>query len=206
MNSTLLVVAIVVAVVLAAVIAVQRVKYKNLVQQTQKSMDDLKEKESIMQKEAMIKAKEALHNEREQLNEDERERRREFAAIETKLSKREDLIESKIQELTDKEVSLDKMKDKIIEKEDLLDELIGKSTAELERISGLSAEEAKRMLMEQLKSDLAQEQLQLIRENEDKIRENAQEKAKEILSTEIPNSFSSTGKNFRIFTLKKSVH
>ena len=119
MDSALLVVAIVVAVVLAAVIAVQRVKYKNLVQQTQKSMDDLQAKEAIMQKEAMIKAKEALHNEREQLNEDERERRREFAAIETKLSKREDLIETKIQELTDKEVSLDKMKDKIIEKEDV---------------------------------------------------------------------------------------
>ena len=165
MDSTLLTVAVVVSVILAAVIAVQRVKYKNLMQQTAQSMKDLQEKESIIQKEAMIKAKEALHNEREQLNEDERERRREFAAIETKLSKREDLIESKIQELTDKEVSLDKMKDNIIEKEDLLDELISKSTAELERIAGMSAEEAKRMLLEQLKSDLAQEQLQLIREN-----------------------------------------
>ena len=79
MNSTLLVVAIVVAVVLAAVIAVQRVKYKNLVQQTQKSMDDLQAKEAIMQKEAMIKAKEALHNEREQLNEDEKTVYRELA-------------------------------------------------------------------------------------------------------------------------------
>ena len=183
MNSTLLAVAVIVSVILAAIIAVQRVKYKNLVQQTNQSMKDLQEKESIMQKEAMIKAKEALHNEREQLNEDERERRREFAAIETKLSKREDLIETKLQEITDKEVELDKMKDQLIEKEDLLDEIVQKSTVELERIAGISTEEAKRMLMEQLKSDLAQEQLQLIRENEAKIRENAQEKAKEILST-----------------------
>ena len=183
MNSALLTVAAVISVILAAVIAVQRVKYKNLVEQTNLSMKDLQEKESIMQKEAMIKAKEALHNEREQLNEDERERRREFAAIETKLSKREDQIETKIQELTDKEVSLDKLKDKIIEKEDLLDELISKSTAELERIAGMTADEAKRMLLEQLKSDLAQEQLQLIRENEAKIKEVSQEKAKEILST-----------------------
>ena len=68
MNSALLTVAIIVSVILAAVIAVQRVKYKNLVQQTNQSMKDLQEKESIMQKEAMIKAKEALHNEREQLN------------------------------------------------------------------------------------------------------------------------------------------
>ncbi len=56
MNSALLTVAIIVLVILAAVIAVQRVKYKNLVQQTNQSMKDLQEKESIMQKEAMIKA------------------------------------------------------------------------------------------------------------------------------------------------------
>ena len=74
------------------------------------------------------------------------------------------------------------MKDKLIEREDLLDELISKHTAELERIAGMSAEEAKRMLLEQLKSDLAQEQMQLIRENEAKIREDALEKSKEILS------------------------
>ena len=183
MNSALFAVAVVVLAIFVVIIAVQKVKYKNLVQQTEQSMKDLQEKEAIMQKEAMIKAKEALHNEREQLNEDERERRREFAAIETKLSKREDLIETKLQEITDKEVSLDKMKDQLIEREDLLDEIIQKRTSELERIAGMSTEEAKKMLMEQLKNDLAQEQMQLIRENEAKIRENAQEKAKEILST-----------------------
>ena len=183
MNSTLLAVAAIVAVVLIAVIVVQRVKYKNLILQTEQSKKDLQEKESIMQKEAMIKAKEALHNERERLNEDERERRREFAAIENKLNKREDLLESKIQEVTDKESSLDKMKEQLIEKEDLLDEIVQKRTLELERIAGMSAEEAKKMLLEQLKNDLAQEQIQLIRENEAKIRENAIEKSKEILST-----------------------
>ena len=143
MNSALLTVAVIVLVILAAVIAVQRVKYKNLVQQTEQSMKDLHEKEAILQKEAMIKAKEALHSEREQLNEDERERRREFAAIENKLTKREDILENKIQEITDKEVELDKMKDQLIEKEDFLDEIVQKRTLELERIAGMSAEEAK---------------------------------------------------------------
>ena len=183
MNSTILAVAVVVTVILTAVIAVQRVKYKNLMLQTEQSMKDLHEKEAILQKEAMIKAKEALQNEREQLNEDERERRREFAAIENKLSKREDTLENKIQEVTDKEVELDKMKEQLIEKEDLLDEIVQKRNLELERIAGMTAEEAKNMLLEQLKSDLAQEQLQLIRENEAKIKEAADEKAKEILST-----------------------
>ena len=183
MNSALLVVAIITAVILAAVIVVQRVKYNALVRQTDASMHDLQEKEAILQKEAMIKAKEALQNEREQLNEDERERRREFAQMESKLSKREDMLESKIQEITDKEVEIDKMKEKLIEKEDLLDEITQKRTSELERIAGMSTEEAKNMLLEQLKAELAQEQMQLIRENEAKIREDAIEKSREILST-----------------------
>jgi len=182
MNSAIFTLAVVVAVVLAAVIVVQRVKYKNLVQLTDKNIKDLQEKEAIMQKEAMIKAKEALHNEREQLNEDERERRKEFAIIENKLNKREDMLENKLQQVTDKEVELDKMKEKIIDKEDTLDELIQKNTSELERIACMSTEEAKNALMEQVKSDLAQEQMQLIRENEAKIRESALEKSKEILS------------------------
>ena len=183
MNSALLVVAIITAVILAAVIVVQRVRYNALVRQTDASMKDLREKEAILQKEAMIKAKEALQTEREQLNADERERRREFAQMESKLSKREDMLENKIQEMTDKEVELDKMKDRLIEKEDLLDEITQKRTTELERIAGMSTEEAKNMLLEQLKTELAQEQMQLIRENEAKIKEDAIEKSKEILST-----------------------
>ena len=55
-----------------------------------------------------------------------------------------------------------------LEKEDYLAELVQKQTEELERISGMSCEDAKRTLLEQLKNDLAQEQMQLIRENEAK--------------------------------------
>ena len=73
--------------------------------------------------------------------------------------------------------------DQLLEKEDYLAELVQKQTEELERISGMSTEDAKRTLLEQLKNDLAQEQMQLIRENEAKIKETALEKSKEILST-----------------------
>lgn len=62
-------------------------------------------------------------------------------------------------------------------------EIVQKQTTELERISGMSAEDAKNMLLDQLKHDLAQEQMQLVRENEAKIKETSLEKAKEILST-----------------------
>lgn len=73
--------------------------------------------------------------------------------------------------------------DELLEKEDYLAEIVQKQTTELERISGMSAEDAKTMLLDQLKHDLAQEQMQLVRENEAKIKETSLEKAKEILST-----------------------
>ncbi len=175
--------AAVVCIALLALVVIQQVRYNNLSAMAEQSKADLAQKEAIIHKEALIKAKEALQAESEQIKEDERERRRELATLENKLIKREDFLENKIQEVTDKEVELEKLKDQIIDKEDFLAEIIQKQTSELERISGLSAEEAKKMFLDQLKTDLAQEQMQLIRENEAKIRESALEKSKEILST-----------------------
>jgi ribonuclease Y len=157
--------------------------YLRLSKQSKISVADLAEKESLIKKEAVISAKEALQAEREKFNEEERERRRELNNLENKLTKREDELESKIQSVTDKQSSLDKREEEIEREEEELKHAIQKQVAELERISGLSVEDAKNMLLEQLKKDLAQEQIQLIRENEAKIRENAVEKAKDIIST-----------------------
>lgn len=181
--SLLLILTIVLVVALAAVIVVQNNKFKTIAQLTQKTQADLGEKEQLLKKEAMISAKEALQIEQEKLNEEIRERRQEIARIETKLAKREDMLEDKIQEATEKESQLQRKLDELLEKEDYLAELVQKQTTELERIAGLSAEDAKNMLLDQLKHDLAQEQMQLIRENESKIREDALEKSKEILTT-----------------------
>lgn len=178
-----LILAIVLVVALAAFVVIQHNKMKLISAQSEKSQVDLSEKEQLLKKEAMISAKEALQREQEKITEEFRERRQEIARIEDKLAKREDMLEDKIQEATDKELQMQKKLDELLEKEDYLADLVQKQTTELERIAGMSAEEAKNMLLEQLKHDLAQEQMQLIRENEAKIKEDALEKSKEILST-----------------------
>ena len=152
-------------------------------QSVEKDKKALEEKEKLLLKEARIKAIEELQNDREKLNEEERERRQELARQEQKLAKREDMLEDKIQEYTEKDLQAQRKLDELLEKEDYLAEIVQKQTTELERISGMSAEDAKNMLLDQLKHDLAQEQMQLIRENEARIKETSLEKAKEILST-----------------------
>ncbi len=179
----LLIIAIIAVIALIAVLFVQQSKTKSVLLSVEKDKKALEEKEKLLLKEARIKAIEELQDDREKLNEEERERRQELARQEQKLAKREDVLEDKIQEYTEKDLQAQRKLDELLEKEDYLAEIVQKQTTELERISGMSAEDAKNMLLDQLKHDLAQEQMQLIRENEAKIKETSLEKAKEILST-----------------------
>ena len=175
--------AVIAVIALIAVLFVRENKTKSVLLSVEKDKKALEEKEKLLLKEAKIKAIEELQDDREKLNEEERERRQELARQEQKLAKREDMLEDKIQEYTEKDIQAQKKLDELLEKEDYLAEIVQKQTTELERISGMSAEDAKNMLLEQLKHDLAQEQMQLIRENEAKIKEISLEKSKEILST-----------------------
>lgn len=179
----LLIIAVIAVIALIAVLFVQHSKTKSVLLSVEKDRQALEEKEKLLLKEARIKAIEELQDDREKLNEEERERRQELARQEQKLAKREEMLEDKIQEYTEKDLQAQRKIDELLEKEDYLAEIVQKQTTELERISGMSAEDAKTMLLDQLKHDLAQEQMQLVRENEAKIKETSLEKAKEILST-----------------------
>lgn len=168
---------------LAGVSAILWQKKKKVQDNLEKLSKDNKDKENLLKKEAMIQAKEALHAEREKFDDEVRERRQDLQRAEAKIAKKEDLLEDKIQEVTDKEYDIQKKMDELLEKEDYLADVIAKQITEMERIAGMSRDEARHVLMEQLKQDLQQEQMQLIKENEIKIREVAKTQAQEILST-----------------------
>ena len=174
---------VIVVIVLAVVTAAVWQQKKKMQEKLEELSKETSEKENLLKKEAMIQAKEALHQEREKFDDEVRERRQDLQRAESKIAKKEDTLEDKLQEVTDKEYGLNKKMDELLEKEDYLAEVIAKQITEMEKIAGMSREEARHMLLEQLKQDLQQEQMQLIKENEAAIRENAKEKAQEILST-----------------------
>ena len=160
----------------------QKTKVEILEKNEQKYIEDFKEKESFLRKEALISAQEELHKERMEFDELKREKKIEFERIQQELNKKEDEVESKSQSIVDKEVALEKRQFELEQKEDYLAETIAKQISELERVAQMSREEAKETLLNQLKDELAHEQVQLIRENEIKIKEAAEEKSREILS------------------------
>jgi len=156
---------------------------KKLSEKNRNVEKEIENREKLIYKEAKIAAREALNNDIEKFNDEVRERRNDLSRQESKLAKREDVLEDKIQAATDKEEQMNRKLDELLEKEDYLADIVAKQVQELERISGMSRDEAKNALFEQLKQDLAQEFNQIIRENEQKIKETADEKAKEILTT-----------------------
>ena len=160
----------------------QKAKVEVLEKNEQKYIEDFKEREEFLKKEALISAKEQLHKERMELDELERSKRSEFGKIQNELSKKQDEIDSIRQEVANKEIALDKKYAELEQKEDYLADAIAKQITELERVAQMSRDEAKATLLAQLKDELANEQIQLIRENELKIKETAEEQAREILS------------------------
>ena len=117
------------------------------------------------------------------MNEEIKERKAELSRSEEKLIKREDSVAEKLQSIAERETKLEQKKDELSAKENELAELQERSNRELERISGMSCDDAKNLLLDRLKQDLQQEANQLIRENEIRIKEDADQKSKEILTT-----------------------
>lgn len=146
-------------------------------------MEDAKDQIKLQKKEALISAKEALHNQRQELESEVKERRTELSRLENRLLQKEENVEKKLQSATEKEKDLSKKIDELYDKEDYLAELVEKQRTELERISGISSEEGKALLLKQLENELKKESAQLIRENEAHIKEVSNTKAKEILSS-----------------------
>lgn len=144
---------------------------------------DFEEQAKLKEKEALIAAKEKLQDQRDELENEARERRSELTKLENKLASKEDKLESKEQELVDKEVSIQRKEDDLADKESEYHHLINRQKEELERVSNMTQEEGKAILMSKLEDDLKMEAAQRIRQNEEHIKEVSDTKAQEILTT-----------------------
>jgi len=158
-------------------------KVQNINEEAARKIKDAEEEIKLQKKEALISAKETLHSQKQEFDNEVRERRQELGRLEKRLLEKEEKLENKMQASVDRESELAKKLDELYEKEDYLAELVEKQTRELERVSGLTSEEAKKILLEQLEKELKLEAAQLIRENEAYIKEISNSKSREILST-----------------------
>lgn len=133
----------------------------------------------------MLEAKEESHKIRLESEKENRERRSEIQKQEKRLLQKEESIDRKADSLEKREDIFNKKVEELEKKESLIDELYDKQVKELERLSGLTSDEAKEILLNDIKKEIAHESAVLIKEMERKVKEESEKKSKEIISCAI---------------------
>ena len=132
-------------------------------------------------KEEIFKAKEEILSARQDLEDEIRERRGEVQQQEKRLIQKEENLERKLEMIDQKERNLLQKEDDLKAKNQKIDEITNKQMEELQRISGLSSEEAKKQLLSELEKTMTAEKAAVIRDIESKTKEEAIKSAREIV-------------------------
>jgi ribonuclease Y len=191
------VVVIVLAVVLAAIF--ELVRRQQTRQQTQSAeeaarrmLSEARSEAETVRKEAEIKAKEGILQARSEVEKESRERRRELQQLERRLVSREENLEKRGEqierreaEVTRYEQSVRKKEWELAERQEECDRLVGETRQQLERVAGLTRDEAKRSLIDQMIDEARHEAAKHVRMVEEEARAEADRHAKKIVSIAI---------------------
>ena len=132
-------------------------------------------------KEEIFKAKEEIMNARNELDQEIKERRAEVQSQEKRMIQKEENLDKRSENLERKEVELESRNQELERKETELNKVLEDQVKELEKISGLTTEEAKKLLLNEVDKKITTEKAFLIKELEQKFKDNADKSAKEII-------------------------
>ena len=146
--------------------------------------DAIKEAEA-QKKEILLQAKDQLIQDRNQQEKENRERRTELQRYESRVSKKEELIDQRSQEFDRKEKEFALRVTEMEKKEAVLSQEELKLRSELERISGLTAQEAKNLIIQNLENEARHDAQSLLNKIDQEAQLTAEKKAQEILVSAI---------------------
>ncbi|TFE02828.1 ribonuclease Y [Jeotgalibacillus salarius] len=155
-------------------------------------LENGKREAEALKKEALLEAKDENHKLRSEIEAELRERRNELQKQENRLMQREENLDRKDDSLNKRE-SMQERKDQslhekqqhIEEMESKVEEMVQKQELELERVSALTREEAKAIILDQVEKELSQDIAIMVKEQENRAKEESEKKAREILSLAI---------------------
>ena len=189
-----IIIAIIIAIIILIVIGfIQRAMInkasKNRIESLQKEaegvLEDAKKESEALKKEVILEAKEEAHKLRNDLEKESRERRSELQRLERRLLQREESLDKKSDLLEKKEEGLN---DRVIEIENIengVKSLYEEQRSELERISNLTTEEARKILLDQVNREVKHEAAIMIKDVESKAKEESDKRAREIITNAI---------------------
>ena len=151
-------------------------------QQAMNIVQSAKNQSETIRKEAELEAKEEAHRIRDDVDREVRDRRSEVSRQERRVQQKEDQADRKLEQIERRENRITQTEKEIEKKQQKADDLLQQQMTELERISGYTAEEAKRILLEDVEKQCRHEASQMIQDIRTEAKEEADAKAKEIIT------------------------
>ncbi len=136
-------------------------------------------------REALLEAKEESLKTKNELEKETRERRAELQRYERRVLSKEENLDKKSETMEKREAGLATREDALNKKNAEVESLYEKGIQELEKISGLTSEQAKEYLLKSVEDDVKHDTAKLIKELDNKAKEEADKKAKEYVVTAI---------------------
>lgn len=150
-----------------------------------------KEAEAIV-KEARLQAKEILYQSKQEFERETKERRAELQRMEQRLLQKEENLEKKVELLDQKEINLAGREKALLqaekeheEKAQELDRLLAEHRSRLEKLAGMTAEQAKEELIQTIEAEAKERAARILKRIEDETKAMADKKAKEIIALAI---------------------
>jgi len=157
-----------------------------------KILDDARKEAEAIKKEARVQSKEQLLLLKQEFEKETQERRQEINQIERRLLQKEDHLEKKAAALDEREAELnrrqklaDQLEKELAEKQEEYQRLLAEQNARLEQLAGMTAAEAKDLLLKTIEREVRIDAARLVKRIDTEAREMADRKAKEIIALAI---------------------
>lgn len=154
-------------------------------EEARRILEEARKDAEAKKREALLEAKEEVHRLRSEQERENRERRAELQRLERRLVQREESLDRKLESLEKKEELLEKREKAIQATQEKLEETYQAQLRELERISGLTCEEARALLLSNVEKEIRYETAQMIKNIEAEAKEEAEKRARDIIAQAI---------------------
>lgn len=195
MSMTIVVIAVIIAVLVTALVAwnaaisyrkrVYESKIGSAEEKSREIIDEAMKTAETKKREGLLELKEEALKNKNELERESKERRAEVQRYEKRVLSKEEAVDRKADSLEKKENQLQSREEKLKQRMAEVNELSEKRVQELERISGLTSEQAKEYLLRTVEEDVKHETAMLVKELENKAKEEANKKAKDYVVTAI---------------------
>ena len=152
-------------------------------------VDEAKKEAENIRKEAILQAKENLFRAKSEFEKEAKESKAEFENIEKRLREKEESLDRRADQLSQRESgmenrerSLSGKEAQINEKNEKLSRLIQEQKENLEKVAGLSSDEAKKQLIQAIESDAKKDAATLVRKIQEEAKNAAEKKSREIIA------------------------